>query len=143
LSHTSQDQWVMPDDLIDFIMTTLFDQPRQDSSALVRGRILYEQQRVWLLVADKYQDIRTADYDKFRKAAKSRGGGYSMELCEFLIEEVRADGDIILNYWRRVRDDTGEGGRVVVSHLPSGWEVIQQLGGWENYEYAFSAGSPK
>jgi hypothetical protein len=133
----------MPEDLIDFIMTIIFDQPRLDSSALVRGRILYEHERAWLLVSSNYQEITPADYETFRKAAKARGGGYSMELCEFLIEEVRASGDIVLNYWRRVRDDTGEGGRVVLTPMPGGWSTTQNLGGWENYDYAFNGGSPK
>ena len=125
-------EWALPNDLTHYIMTTLFAQPRLDSSAIVRGRLPNDVVRTWLYTANQYQEISLADYDKFRKAAKSRGGSYSIELCEFIVEEVLAHGDVVLNFWRRVRDDTGEGGRIILAYR-DGWEQIQQLGGWEAY----------
>jgi hypothetical protein len=130
---TSLSEWALPDDLTHYIMTTIFEQPRLDSSALIRGRFSEANTRTWLYTAGQYTEISVADHEKFKRAAKSRGGGYSMELCEFIVEEVLADGDVVLNFWRRVRDDTGEGGRVILSRRNGQWTQVQQLGGWENY----------
>ncbi|MEP7289225.1 MAG: hypothetical protein ABI947_26030 [Chloroflexota bacterium] len=129
---TESSEWVLPDDLTHYIMTTLFVQPRLDSSAIVRGRLPNDVVRTWLYTANQYLEISLADYEKFRRAAKSRGGSYSIELCEFIVEEVLVHGDIVLNFWRRVHDDTGEGGRVILGYR-NGWEQIQQFGGWETY----------
>ena len=126
-------QWDLPIDLADFIITNLFEQPRLDSSALIRGRLPNAEVSAWLYTANCYQSISTDDHEKFRRAARSRGGGYSMELCEFVVEDVLANGDVLLNFWRRVRDDTGEGGRVILSERDGAWCVTQQLGGWENH----------
>src|SRR5713226_3363336 len=100
-------QWVLPNDLTDFIITNLFEQPRLDSSALIRGRLPNDQTSAWLYTANCYQAISGDDHEKFRRAAISRGGSYSMEMCEFVVEDVLASGDVVLNFWRRVRDDTG------------------------------------
>ncbi len=126
-------QWVLPNDLTDFIITNLFEQPRLDSSALIRGRLPNDQTSAWLYTANCYQAISGDDHEKFRRAAISRGGSYSMEMCEFVVEDVLASGDVVLNFWRRVRDDTGEGGRVILSQQTGAWRVAQQLGGWENH----------
>ncbi len=133
MTDTELSEWALPDDLKEYILTTIFAQPRHDSSALIRGRLLADITRVWLYTGKQYTEITLADHDKFKRAAKSRGGGYAMELCEFIVEEVLANGDVILNFWRRVRDDTGEGGRVILSHRNDTWAQVQQLGGWENY----------
>jgi hypothetical protein len=125
-------QWSLSDDLTHYIITTLFEQPRLDSSALIRGSLPHEQVLAWLLTGKHFSPISLEDHGKFRRAAKSRGGNYSMELCEFAVEEVLANGDLVLNFWRRVRDDTGEGGRIIVSCRKGCWEQLQQLGGWEN-----------
>src|SRR5579871_4041721 len=119
-------QWVLPDCLVDFIITNLFDQPRLDSSALIRGRMPNDQIASWLYTANCYQPITNDDHEKFRRAARSRGGGYSMELCEFVVEDVLANGDVRLNFWRRVRDDTGEGGRVILTEQEGSWRITQQ-----------------
>ena len=126
-------QWVLPECLADFIITNLFDQPRLDSSALIRGRMPNDKVTSWLYNANCYQAISNDDHEKFRRAARSRGGGYSMELCEFVVEDVLASGDVVLNFWRRVRDDTGEGGRLILSQSEGAWRIGQQLGGWENH----------
>src|SRR5712692_1004731 len=79
-------QWDLPRDLADFIITNLFEQPRLDSSALIRGRLPNDEVSAWLYTANCYQPISNDDHEKFRRAARSRGGGYSMELCEFVVE---------------------------------------------------------
>lgn len=133
MTNFSVSEWTLPETLTHYIMTTLFAQHRLDSSVLVRGRLPNDIAYAWLYTAGTYHQISLKDYDKFRKAAKARGGGYSMELCEFVVEEVLANNDIVLNYWRRTRDDTGEGGRVIVSDGHGQWEQKQYLGTWENY----------
>lgn len=125
--------WVLPQDLTHYILTVIFEQPRLDSSALVRGQLPNDETRTWLYSGGRYQEISQGDYQKFKRAAKSRGGSYAMELCEFVIEEMLGSGDIILNFWRRLRDDTGEGGRVILSRRNEQWTQIQQLSGWEKY----------
>ncbi len=119
--------------LIDYIITTIFEQPRLDSTALIRGRLPDGQVFAWLYAAGQYQPISLADHEKFRRAAKSRGGNYSMELCEFVIEEVLANGNVVFNFWRRVRDDTGEGGRIILEQKDHTWHQGKHLGGWENH----------
>src|SRR5258707_10601997 len=131
--ETNLSEWALPEDLKHYIMTSIFQQSRFDSSALVRGRLPDDVVRTWLYTGNQYAEISIGDHDKFKRAAKSRGGSYSMELCEFLVEEVLATGDVVLNFWRRVRDDTGEGGRVILSYRNGTWAQVQQLGGWENY----------
>lgn len=130
---TSLSEWVLRDDLTHYIMNTIFEQPRLDSTALIRGRLPADLIKTWLYSARSYQEISLADHEKFKRAAKTRGGGYTMELCEFVIEEVQGNGDVVLNFWRRVRDDTGEGGRIILSCCGGQWSQVQQLGGWEQY----------
>lgn len=124
--------WTPPTNLLDFVMSTLFEQPRLDSTALVWGKYLDGSIHTWMLTANHYQPITEADYAQFKRAAKLRGGSYSLELCEFTVEEVLADGSIYLNYWRRVADDTGEGGRAVLERDGQHWRVAKKLGGWRN-----------
>jgi hypothetical protein len=133
VTNTSVGEWTLSDTLTHYIMTTLFAQQRLDSSVLVRGRLPNEIIYAWLYTAGTYHQISLKDYDKFRKASKARGGGYSMELCEFVVEEVLANNDVVLNYWRRTRDDTGEGGRVILTCEDNEWRQKQYLGTWENY----------
>ncbi len=123
---------MLPDHLIQYVITTFFEQSRLDSTALIRGKTLGGDVCAWLYSGSMYSAISFADYEKFRRAARSRGGNYSLELCEFTIEEILDNGDVVLNFWRRVRDDTGEGGRVLLSYKPPTWAVAQILGGWEN-----------
>ena len=87
----------------------------------------------WLYSGKQYYPISQTDHEKFRRAAKARGGGYSMELCEFVIEDVLANGDVVLNVWRRLGDDTGTGGRMILSHVKEAWITKQKLGTWEKY----------
>jgi len=134
LDVTSLSHWNLSEDLADYIITTFFEQPRLDSSALVRGRLPNGSILTWLYSGRKYYPISQTDHEKFRRAAKSRGGGYSMEVCEFFIEDVLANGDIVLNYFRRVADDTGEGGRMILAHVDGKWTQKQQLGAWEKYD---------
>jgi len=124
----------LSDDLVDYVIVNLFTQPRLDSSALIRARAFDGEVRVWLFSSNQYTEITLDDYKKFRRAAQTRGGGYSMELCEFVIEEVMANGDLVLNFWRRLRDDTGEGGRVILSRRNEQWQQGQRLSGWEQYQ---------
>ncbi len=124
--------WPLTEDLTQFIFTTFFNQSRPDSSALVQGRLPGGQVYAWLYTADHDYSISLDDHNKFKEASKSRGGFYSIEICEFMIEEVRANGDLVLNYWRRTRDDTGEGGRVVLSHRRNTWAITQRLTGWRS-----------
>ncbi len=131
---TSLSHWNLSEDLADYIITTFFEQPRLDSSALVRGRLPNGSILTWLYSGRKYYPISQTDHEKFRRAAKSRGGGYSMEVCEFFIEDVLANGDIVLNYFRRVADDTGEGGRMILAYVDGKWTQKQQLGAWEKYD---------
>jgi hypothetical protein len=81
---TSLSEWALPDHLAHYILSTIFEQPRRDSSALVRGRLPDDITLTWLYMGNLYTEIPPADHDKFKRAAKSRGGGYSMELCEFI-----------------------------------------------------------
>ena len=124
--------WPLTEELTQFIFTTFFKQSRPDSSALVHGRLPGGQVYAWLYTADHDYSISLEDHDKFKQASKSRGGFYSIEICEFMIEEVQADGDLVLNHWRRTRDDTGEGGRVVLSRRHNTWMVAQRLTGWRS-----------
>lgn len=133
LDTTSLSSWNLSEDLTHYIITTFFEQPRLDSTALVRGRLPNGLVYTWLYSGKQYYPISEKDHEKFRRASKSRGGGYSMEVCEFFIEDVLANGDIVLNYFRRVADDTGEGGRMILSHIDGNWTQKQQLGGWEKY----------
>jgi hypothetical protein len=126
-------QLSLSNSLIDYVITTVFEQPRLDSTALVRGRFQDGQVLTWLYATRQYHTISLDDHDKFRRAAKSRGGNYSMELCEFVVEDVLANGDVVLNFWRRVRDDTGEGGRMILTCKDQQWMTAKQLGGWENH----------
>ncbi len=123
--------WALPDELTSFIITTFFNQTRPDTSALVRGRVPSGQRYAWLYTADRYYPISLEDHEKFREAARSRGGDYSIELCEFEIEEHTAEGDIVVNWWRHVGDDSGEGGRVVLSHKNDAWIIAKRLKGWQ------------
>jgi hypothetical protein len=86
-----------------------------------------------MITGKQYYRISQTEHDKFRRAAKSRGGGYSIELCEFTIEDVLANGDIVLNYFRRLADDTGEGGRLILTRVNGIWTQKQKLGAWEKY----------
>lgn len=122
----------LPDHLVYYVITTFFEQSRLDSTALIRGKTSGGDVYAWLYSGSMYSAISPADYDKFRRASRSRGGSYSLELCEFTIEEILDNGDVVLNFWRRVRDDTGEGGRVLLSYQGPTWVVSQILGGWEN-----------
>ncbi|HVO43276.1 MAG TPA: hypothetical protein VMT34_11665 [Aggregatilineales bacterium] len=122
----------LPNDLAHYIIQTMFEQPSLDSVALIRGKLPGGELRTWLYRARKYIPISAEEHEQFRRAAKSRGGNYGVELCEFTIEEVMHNGDILLNFWRRTRDNTGEGGRVILSCRGAGWHEEQQLGGWEN-----------
>ncbi len=133
LNESDVYQWTLSDDLTNYIITTVFEQPRLDSSALIHGTLPDGQVFTWLLTGKRYTAISLEDHRKFRRAAKSRGRNYSMELCEFAVEDVLANGDLVLNFWRRVRDDTGEGGRIILSCGRGCWEQIQHLGGWENH----------
>jgi hypothetical protein len=72
------------------------------------------------------------DHEKFKEASKSRGGSYTIELCEFEIEDVLDNGNIVLNFWRRTRDDTGEGGRVVLTRKHNNWAMLRRLKGWRS-----------
>ena len=121
----------LSNDLIDYIISTIFEQPSYDSVALVRGKLPGGEIRTWLYKLRKYNPITFDEHEQLRRAAKSRGGNYSIELCEFTIEEVLQNGDIVLNFWRRTRDNTGEGGRVILSCGAAGWYEDQHLGGWE------------
>lgn len=56
-----------------------------------------------------------------------------MQVCEFIIEDVLANGDIVLNYFRRQGDDTGEGGRMILSRVNGKWTQKQHLSAWEKY----------
>src|SRR5438094_490368 len=107
--------YAVPDDLIEYIIGNMFEQPRLDSISLIRGRLADGRIRTWLYKNNEYQEIFVEDHEKFRQAAKTRGGNYSVELCEFVIEQVLPNGDVTVNFWRRVRDHTGEGGRVILS----------------------------
>jgi hypothetical protein len=123
--------WALPDELTHFIITALFKQVRADTSALVRGKITAGQTQAWLYTADRYYPISLADHAKFLEAAKSRGSEYSIEICEFEIEERARNGDIVLNFWRHFGDDSGEGGRVLVSQQNSNtWAIAKRLKGW-------------
>ncbi|HLY28241.1 MAG TPA: hypothetical protein VKQ72_17980 [Aggregatilineales bacterium] len=124
--------WTQSDGFIAYVIDTFFEQPQLDSTALIRGRWPDGETRTWLYYGREHNPISQAQYDKFRKAAKTRGGVYTMEICEFVVEEMLPDGGALLNYWRRVRDDTGEGGRVIVTQQGDCWIVTTQLGGWEN-----------
>ncbi len=124
--------WPLTEDLTQFIFTTFFDQSRPNSSALVKGQLPGGQVYAWLYTANHEYSISLDDHDKFKQASKSRGGFYSIEICEFMIEEVRANGDLVVNYLRRTRDDTGEGGRVVLSRRHNLWAVVQRLTGWRS-----------
>ncbi len=121
--------WALPDELTDFIITGLFRQTLPEFSALVRGRLPSGQVYAWLYTGDRYYPISLTDHAKFREAAKSRGGNYSLEICEFQIEEQTADGDIILNFWRHIGDESGAGGRVLLSRKRGNWAVAQRLTG--------------
>ena len=134
LDVTSPSYWNLSEDLVHYIMTNFFDQPRLDSTALVRGRLPNGSVLTWLYSGKKYYPISQTDHEKFRRAAKSRGGGYSMEICEFFIEDVLENGDVVLNYFRRVAEDTGEGGRMILSCVDGKWTPKQHLGAWENYQ---------
>ncbi len=123
--------WALPADLTDYIVETFFQQPRLDSSALIRAKLPDGQVHTWLYSNRKCTPITVADHDKFKKAAKSRGGSYAMELCEFTIEQVLANGDISLFVWRRSGDDSGKGGRMILSYRDNSWIIAQHLGGWE------------
>ncbi len=127
----NQSIWALPDELTNSIITTFFKQERADTSALVKGRLPGGQVYTWLFTADRYYPISRSDYDKFRQAAKSRGGDYTLELCEFEIEDYSDDGDIVLNYWRHFADDSGEGGRVVLVHKQNTWTLAKRLKGWQ------------
>ncbi len=128
-SHPSV--WALPQDLTDYIVETFFQQPRLDSSALIRAKLPDGQVQTWLYSNRKCVPISREDHDKFKKAAKSRGGSYAMELCEFTIEQVLANGDISLFVWRRSGDDSGKGGRMILSYRDNSWMIAQHLGGWE------------
>ena len=133
MDTTSISDWNLSEDLTDYIIITFFEQPRLDSTALVQGRLPNDFICTWIYSGNQYSRISRTDHDKFRRAAKSRGGGYSIELCEFSIEEVLANGDVVLNYWRRLADDTGQGGRMILSHVNDVWIQKQKLSQWENY----------
>jgi hypothetical protein len=121
--------WALPDELTNFIISALFKQTLPDFSALVRGCLPNGQTYAWLYTADRYYPISLDDHAKFREAAKSRGGDYSLEICEFKIEEQTADGDIVINYWRHIGDESGSGGRVLLSHKLGAWKIAQPLKG--------------
>ena len=133
MDTTSISGWNISDDLTDYIITTFFEQPRLDSTALVQGRLPNDFVCTWIYSGKQYTRISRTDHDKFRRAAKARGGGYSIELCEFSIEDVLANGDVVLNYWRRLADDTGQGGRMILAYVDGVWIQKQKLGAWENY----------
>ena len=130
--------WPLTDELIQFIVATFFAQPRPEASvpvtsALVQGRLPGGQVYAWLYTTDRYYSISLEDHEKFKQASKSRGGSYTIELCEFEIEEVLSTGNIVLNFWRRTRDDTGEGGRVVLTRKHNSWKMLRRLKGWRSH----------
>ena len=130
MDTTNLSQWNLSEDLTDYIITTYFEQPRLDSTALVRGRLPSDVVLTWLLRGQEYTPISLTDHEKFRQAAKARGGAYSMEICEFIIEDVLADGDIVLNIFRRRGDDTGKGARLIITRTDGKWTEKQHLSGW-------------
>jgi hypothetical protein len=123
--------WSLTADLTDYIVAAFFEQPRMDSSALIRAKLPDGQLHHWLFTNRQYVTISLEDYEKFKKAAKLRGGAYAMELCEFTVEQVMANGDLVLFHWRRLADESGKGGRIILSHREGYWTVIQKLGGWD------------
>jgi hypothetical protein len=132
MNMTRLGTWTLSDELTHYIITTFFDQPRFDSTALVMGKLPDGAVNTWLYTARLFYPISLTDYDKFKRAAKLRGGGYSMELCEFVVEEVLANGNIRLNYWRRVKDDTGEGGRIILANTNGSWGQVKALSVWDS-----------
>ncbi len=126
--------WTQSDKFIQYVMDTFFEQPRLDSTALIKGRWPDGEVRTWLYYGRDHNPISQVQFENFRKAAKSRGGVYLMEICEFVIEEVLPNNGVLVNFWRRVRDDTGEGGRVIITEGEDqdSWTVAVHLGGWEN-----------
>ena len=124
--------WAPPESLVEFILHTFFAQKVPGNTALVKGFVPTGQTYAWLYTANRYYPISLEDHEKFKDAACSRGTFYSLELCEFTIEENRPNGDIVLNFWRRIGDDSGEGGRALVTHKRNGWAVAQRITGWRS-----------
>jgi hypothetical protein len=116
--------WSLSDDLINAIINTVFEQ--QDSSALIRGVLPNGKAYNWLYTAKRYYPISPSEHEMFWQAAKSRGHHYSLELCDFTIEELRPNGDLVLNFRRRSSDDAGEEGRAILSQRHHTW-VNQRL----------------
>jgi hypothetical protein len=124
--------WALPEALVEFIIQTFFAQKAPGNTALVKGFLPTGQTYAWLYTANHYYQISLDDHEKFRGAACSRGTLYSLELCEFTIEENRPNGDILLNFWRRIGDDSGEGGRALLTQKRSNWVVAQRITGWRS-----------
>lgn len=122
--------WALPDDLVEFIIGTFFEQKVPGNTALVKGYLPTGQVYAWLYTANRHYSINLDEHEKFRCAACSRGTLYSLELCEFTIEETRPNGELVMNFWRRIGDESGEGGRVVLMRKLKGWIISERLTNW-------------
>jgi hypothetical protein len=117
--------WSLPDELTNFIITTFFKQTRQEMTALIIGELPSGQQYAWLYTPPRYYPISLADHEKFQSAAKSRGGDYTLEICEFTVEKMHDNGSVALKWWRHVADESGEGGRATLVQQHGRWAIAQ------------------
>lgn len=130
LTNSGFSVWALPDNLVEFIIRTFFEQKAPGNTALVKGYLPTGQVYAWLYTANRHYTINLDEHEKFRCAACSRGTLYSLELCEFTIEETRPNGDIVMNFWRRIGDESGEGGRAILTHSRNGWAISQRQTEW-------------